>query len=352
MSLSKMQQSQALGIDFWNDSCALHELRDAIDNGAVGATSNPVIVGAAVEADKARWLPVLDQLLRDHPEDTEDDAAWKLIGAIAREAAALLAPIHEATGGAKGYLCVQVSPKLYRSAARMIEHGLSLATLAPNIAIKAPATREGIAAMEELVARGINVNATVSFTVAQAVTTAEALERAIDRALAAGVAPARLHPYVTLMIGRLDDHMKRVAERDAVSIDPGHLNWAGIAVFKRARQIFAERGYRSTLLAAAYRHHLHWSELLGEGVIQSIPYAWWKQFSASDITPQSTLAEPVAEAVVTALCRKIPDFGRAYDEAGMSIEEFAGYGASVHTLRQFLGGYQQLVELVRGRMLR
>src|SRR5437773_12281264 len=102
------------------------------------------------------------------------------------------------------------------------------------------------------------------------------------------------------MIGRLDDHMKRVAERDAVTIDPGSLRWAGIAVFKEARRIFAERGYRSTLLAAAYRHPRHWSELLGEGVIQSIPYAWWKQLNASDITPERTLTEPVAEEMVHA----------------------------------------------------
>lgn len=351
MSLSKMQESAALGLDFWNDSCALNELGEAIDHGAVGATSNPIIVGAAVEGDKARWLPVLDQLLRDHPEDTEDDAAWRLIEAIAREAAALLGPVHEATGGRKGYLSVQVSPKIYRSAARMIEHGAKLAALAPNIAIKAPATREGIAAMEELVARGINVNATVSFTVAQAVAAAEALERGIERALGAGVAPSRMHPYVTIMIGRLDDHLKRVAERDAAPIEAEHLGWAGIAVFKKARRIFVERGFRSTLLAAAYRHPLHWSELIGEGVVQSIPYAWWKQFSASAIAPRRSLDEPVAEGVVDALYRALPDFRRAYDEEGLTLEAFGGYGASVHTLRQFLGGYQQLVELVRGRML-
>lgn len=351
MSLSKMQQTAALGVEFWNDSCALHELREAIDNGAVGATSNPVIVGAAVTGDKERWLPVLDRLVREHPEDTEDDAAWRLIAVLAEEAASLLAPIHEATGGRHGYLCVQVSPKFYRSTGRMLEQALGLVSIAPNIAIKCPATREGIAAMEELTARGINVNATVSFSVPQALATATALERGIDRARASGVPAERLHPYITLMVGRIDDHMRRVVERDAVTIDPDHLPWAGIAVFKKARRIFVERGFRSTLLSAAYRHPMHWSELIGEGVIQSIPYAYWKQFSASDIAPRRTLDEPVAPAVVDALYRQIPDFRRAYDEGGIAPEEFASYGASVHTLRQFLGGYQQLVELVRDRML-
>jgi transaldolase len=351
VSSSRMQQTVALGTEFWNDSCALHELAEAIENGAVGATSNPVIVGAAVSGDKARWLPVLERLLREHPGDTEDDAAWRLIEAVAREAAALLAPIHEATKGRQGYLSVQVSPKIYRSTERMIEHGVALAGLASNIAIKCPSTKEGIAAMEELTARGINVNATVSFTVPQALATAEALERGIDRALRAGVPRERLHPYVTIMVGRVDDHMKRVAERDSILLDPGYLNWAGVAVFKRAHQLFGQRKFRSTLLAAAYRHHLHWSELIGAGAIQSIPYGWWKQFNASDLTPRKTLAEPVAPEIVETLRRKLPDFRRAYDEDGMRPEEFAGYGASVHTLRQFLGGYQQLVEWVRDRML-
>jgi transaldolase len=351
VTASRMQQTVALGTEFWNDSCALQELAEAIDHGAVGATSNPVIVGSAVSGDKAKWLPVLEQLLREHSSETEDDVAWRLIAAVAEEAAALLVPIHAETGGRKGYLCVQVSPKIYRSTERMIEHGLSLATIAPNIAIKCPATKEGIAAMEELTARGLNVNATVSFTVSQALATAEALERGMDRALRAGIPRETLHPYVTIMVGRVDDHMRRVAERDSVLFDPGYFNWAGIAVFKKAHQLFVQRKYRSTLLAAAYRHALHWSELIGEGAIQSIPYGWWKQLNGSDLTARQTLAEPVAPGIVETLHRKLPDFRRAYDEEGLRPEEFAGYGASVHTLRQFLGGYQQLVEWVRDRML-
>ncbi|HYO59098.1 transaldolase family protein [Archangium sp.] len=351
MPSSRMQQTTALGVDFWNDSCALNELEEAVRNGAVGATSNPVIVSAAVTGEKERWLPVLDRLLREHPADTEDEATWRLVDVVVKEAAALLAPVHEATGGRKGYLSAQVSPKFYRCTRRMVEHGVALAALAPNVAIKCPSTKEGLAAMEELTARGINVNATVSFTVSQVVATAEALERGIDRALRSGVKPERLHPYVTIMVGRLDDHLKRVVERDGIAIDPGLLDQAGIAVFKKARRIFAQRRFRSTLLVAAYRHAQHWAALVGEGVIQSIPYPWWKQFEASDITPRPTLDEPVAPAVVETLREKLPDFRRAYDEGALSVEEFAGYGTSVHTLKQFLAGYQQLVELVRSRML-
>jgi transaldolase len=192
----------------------------------------------------------------------------------------------------------------------------------------------------------------VSFTLAQALYAAEAFEGALDRARETGHTPEKLHPYVTLMVGRLDDLLQRVQARDGASIEPGFLHWAGIAVFKKARGLFRERGYRSTLLAAAYRHHLHWSELVGPGVVLSMPYAWWKRFEASDIEVLETLDRPVEPRIVAALQRTFADFRRAYDPDGLAPEEFVGYGASVHTLQQFIGGYHDLLGLVRERMLR
>jgi transaldolase len=351
-AVSKMRQSSALGADFWNDSCSVSELSEAVANGAVGATSNPVIVFSVVKADPGRWLPVLEALVADHPEATEEDLAWKLIEAVAARAAGILHPVYEDTGGRKGFLSVQVNPKFYRSASRMVEHARRLASVAPNIAIKCPCTEAGLGATEELVAEGINVNVTVSFTVSQAVAAAEAFARGLERARAAGRLSERLHPYATLMVGRLDDLLQRVLARDGVSIDPGHLHWAGIAVFKKARDVFRRRGLPGTLLAAAYRHHMHWSELVGPGVILSMPYAWWKQFEASDIPVQATLDRPVEGRIVEALHAKFPDFRRAYDEAGLAPTEFAGYGATIHTLNQFIGGYHDLLAIVRERMLR
>jgi transaldolase len=352
MMPSRMQQTVALGADFWNDSCDLKELGHAVQEGASGATSNPVIVATAIKSDQATWVPVLDALVADFPHDTEDDVAWKLIEAVGKRAAALLHPVFEKTRGKKGYLSMQVNPKLYRDPARMLEHGRRLAAVAPNVAIKVPATAEGIEAGSALVAEGINVNATVSFTVPQAVYVAQAFERALDRARAAGREMERLHPYVTLMVGRLDDHLQRVMAREAVTIEPGFLHWAGVAVFKRAHRLFVERGYRSTLLSAAYRHHLHWSELAGPGVILTMPYAWWNQFNASDVEITARLDEPVDARVLDALQGKFKEFRRAYDEDGLKPEEFVRFGATIHTLNQFLGGYQDLLGFVRERMLR
>lgn len=341
----------ALGADWWNDSGVPDELGEAVSLGAVGGTSNPVIVSQAVKAQPALCNPIIDRLAADNPADSEDDIAWKLIHALAIDAASRLKPVYDATRGVKGFLSVQINPKYYPQKDRMVEQATQLAALAPNIAIKAPATDVGIAAIEEMTARGIRVNATVSFTVPQAIAVARALERGLKRARAAGRDADSIRPYITLMIGRVDDHLKRVAEKQKIATSPGALDWAGIAVFKNAHRIFKERGYPGTLLAAAYRHEAHWAQIIGREVLQTIPYTWWTKFNVSPAPPALTLDQSVDPAIIAELRTKFPDFIRAHDENGMTPSEFLGYGATVHTLNQFLGGYADLVASVRARIL-
>jgi transaldolase len=346
-----MREMTALGADWWNDSGVPSELGEAVALGATGGTSNPVIVSQAVKAQPALCNPLIDRLARDNPNATEDELAWKLIHTLAIDAAARLMPVFETTRGEKGFLSAQVNPKFYPRADLMVEQATQLAALAPNIAIKAPATEVGISAMEEMTARGIRVNATVSFTVPQAIAIAGAFERGLKRARAAGRDADAIRPYITLMIGRVDDHLKRVAEKEKITTSSGALDWAGIAVFKHAHRLFQQRGLPGTLLAAAYRHEGHWSQIIGRAVLQTIPYTWWTKFNASSFVPAHTLEQPVDDAILAELRAKFPDFIRAHDEDGMRPEEFIRYGATVHTLNQFLGGYADLLASIRQRIL-
>lgn len=342
----------ALGADWWNDSGVPAELAEAVALGAVGGTSNPVIVSQAVKAQPALCNPIIDRLVRENPSETEDEIAWKLIHTLALDAASRLKPVFEATRGVKGYLSAQVNPKYYPSKDLMVAQATQLASLAPNIAIKAPATEVGIAAIEEMTARGIRVNATVSFTVPQALAVSAGLERGLKRARAAGRDADAIRPYITLMIGRVDDQLKRVAEKERIVTTPGALDWAGIAVFKQAHRLFKQRGLPGTLLAAAYRHEGHWSQIIGREVLQTVPYSWWTKYNVSPTQPTLTLDQPVDDAILTELRTKFPDFIRAHDEEGMKPSEFIHYGATQHTLTQFLGGYDDLIASVRGRMLK
>lgn len=350
--MSRMSQMTALGADWWNDSGVPTELAEAVALGAVGGTSNPVIVSQAALANPGLCRPILERLIAEHPQATEDDLAWQLIHTLGIDAAGRLRAVHEATKGKKGYLSMQVNPKFYPDPRRMLEQAVELSALAPNIAIKAPATEAGIRAIEDMVARGISVNATVSFTVAQALAVSAAFERGLKRARAAGVPTDKVQLYITLMIGRVDDQLKRVIEAQKIAVTPGVADWAGIAVFKQAHRLFKGSGRPGTLLAAAYRHENHWSQIIGKEVLQTVPYTWWTKFHQSATEPRLTLEEPVDPAVVAELRAKFPDFIRAHDAEGMQPAEFIRYGATIHTLNQFLGGYGDLIGFVRGAMLR
>jgi transaldolase len=337
--------------DYWNDSCAVEELEYAIDRGATGATCNPNIVLEVFAKEKARWLPRVLELAATNPTWSEVELTWALIEEMAASGAAVLAPVFAREGGRKGRISVQINPANYRDPARMVEQGCRFATLAPNIHVKFPATGAGMVAIEEATAAGVNINSTVSFTVSQAIAAAEAVERGLARRAAAGVDVASMAPIVTLMVGRVDDWMRVLVERDRLSVDPDALDWAGVAVFKRTYAIFRERGYRSRLLVAAYRHRLHWTEFVGGDLAMTLPHAWQVRFNASGIDPVSRIDVPVEPRLVADLCERIPDFRLAYEPGALAPSEFDAYGATARTLRAFIKAYHDLVAVVRDIVL-
>lgn len=349
---SRLKQTTLIGkTDYWNDSCSASELSYAIDNGAVGATSNPTIVLEVVKREFAVWREVIARIAGENPAWDETKVCWKLIDEMGVQAARLLLPVFERENGRKGRISMQTNPQFYRDTEAILAHAAHFDSLAANIQVKIPVTKAGIAAIEEATFRGITVNATVNFTLPQSIAVAEAVERGLDRRTAAGLPSDKLTPVCTIMIGRLDDWLKIVAKTQDIILTPGHLDWAGIAVMKKAYPIFQQRGYRARLLVAAYRHHMHWSALVGGDIIHTIPYAWQRLYNASDIDVRLTQDEPVDPAVVEEIYRKFPDFRRAYDEGGLSLDEFDTFGATVRTLRNFIGSYHELVGAVRDVML-
>jgi transaldolase len=337
--------------DYWNDSCSIEELTYAIEHGAVGATSNPTIVGEVLAKELDLWRDRIAAFVADHPTWTEDDVTWQLIEEMAVKASELLLPVFEREGGRKGRLSIQTNPKLYRDPERIREQALHFGELAPNMQVKIPATRAGIAAIEEVTAAGVNVNATVCFTVPQALAVGGAMERGLERREAEGHDVSGMTPVCTIMVGRLDDWLEVAAGKQGTLLTPGYVNWAGIACIKKAHTIYVERGYRGRLLAAAYRHHRHWSELIGGDIVLTIPYKWQRLINASDIAVKSRFDDPVPAEIVDTLYRLLPDFRRAYDADGLAVDEFDSYGATVRTLRGFIASYQDLVGRIRDFML-
>lgn len=103
----------------------------------------------------------------------------------------------------------------------------------------------------------------------QAIAVAEAVERGLRRRAKDGNDITRMGPMCTIMVGRLDDWLKVIAEKEGIIVDPAFFDWAGVAAMKRVYSIYREKGYRLRLLSAAFRNHLHWSEFIGGNVVIS-----------------------------------------------------------------------------------
>jgi len=345
------EMTQTTPTCLWNDSASIEELTYSIEHGAVGATCNPVIVLGVLKKEMSLWKDCIHALIREHHTETEDEIAWRLVREISVKGAGLLKPIFDLHHGRNGRLSIQTDPRLYRNAQAIVAQAVEFDQLAPNMVVKIPVTSAGIPAIEEATYRGVSINATVCFTLPQCMAVAEAVERGLRRRESEGKDISTMGPVCTIMVGRLDDWLKVVAEKDNITINPGHLEWAGVAVFKKTYQIFRERGYRIRLLSAAFRNHMHWSEFIGGDVVISPPHSWQVRFNASDVAVSNRIDEPVEPGIVDGLSKKFRDFRRAYGEGGLSVDEFDGFGPTVRTLRQFIAACHDLDNLVRDFML-
>jgi transaldolase len=345
------QMTQTTPTCLWNDSAAEAELTYSIDHGAVGATCNPVIAVEVVKKELAYWTGRIKALAAEHSTATEGELAWRVIEEMSASRAAMLEPIFAAQHGRNGRLSIQTDPRMFRDGPGILRQAIHFDSLAPNMIVKIPATFAGIWAIEEATARGISINATVSFSVPQALAVAEAVERGLRRREADSGDISTMGPVCTIMVGRLDDWLKVVADKQVITVDPGYLEWAGVAVFKHAYRLYHARGYRLRLLSAAFRNHMHWSEFIGGDVVISPPHAWQKRFNSCDVEVKPRIATPVAPHIVEELQHKFVDFRRAYEPHGMTPAEFDGFGPTVRTLRQFSDACHDLERFVRDILL-
>lgn len=332
----------------WNDSADPKELQDALTWGIVGATCNPVIALTALKADKDHWVTRIKEYAKANPSTTDDQIGWAMVKELSINAAKLFEPEYEKQNGRNGRLSIQTDPRNFRNAKALSDQALEFSQLAKNMIVKIPVTTEAIAAFEEATYQGVSINATVSFSVAQTVAVAEAVERGLKRREAEGKDISQMGPVCTIMVGRVDDWVKVAADKAGISVDPGIMEWAGVAVFRNAHKVYQERGYRTRLLSAAFRNHMHWSEIIGGDSVISPPYAWQVKINKSGIVPNlNSVNEPIEARILEPMLEKMPEFRKMYEVDGLKVEEFTNFGATLRTLRGFLQSVNDLESFVR-----
>jgi len=318
---------------WWHDSADPDELDRGLAHGATGVTTNPVLSYRALSAQLATWCPLVRSLSADLPgERAQDQRAETLMSVVVRAAAQKLEPQYRGTAGESGYVCAQVNPTKAADRETMLAMARRFRAWAPNIAVKLPVTAAGLDVLEECVAEGTTITATVSFTVPQVVAVAERHRRGAARAHQAGEKPG--HCFAVIMIGRLDDYLRDVAWDSKADVTESDIRKAGLAVTKRAHDIYKTQGYEAVLLVAALRGTYHMIELAGAELIMSIHPRYQALLLQPGVPRASRIDVPVEPEAVRRL-QELPEFARAYEPDGMVPEEFIAFGATQRTLTQF-----------------
>lgn len=322
---------------YWHDSAVRAEQVEAFGNGAVGMTTNPFLVYSTLSSDRPFWEEKLSGISKDLKDD---EKVCALVRCVTGYYVEQVTPIFEKGEAGKGYVCAQTNPNKTGDAEYMIEQAQILASWAPNIVVKMPATNAGIKAYEECVARGLNVAATVSFTVPQVLEVGAAAARGKKRAVENGIKPGLT--IAVLMAGRLDDYLRDVAHDTCADVKESDIIQAGIACLKKAYRIFNERGYDTFLMPAGMRGANQVTELAGGKIIFSLAPKIVNMLP-SDTPCEERMHIPVAQDVIDRLMT-MPEFRKAYEEDGMSRNEFITFGSTNRTTDQFINdGWNPLV---------
>ncbi len=291
------------GQSVWYDNVSRAVLRSGemqalIDVGITGVTSNPTIFEKAIAGSNAYDDALAALIARNYDADRILDT---LVSDDIREVADLLRPVHERTNGGDGYVSIEEAPELSYDTARSVIEASRLRALVDrkNVMIKIPSTPEGIAAAEEVIAAGINVNITLMFSLEAYENTALAYVRGLERRLDAGLPVDSVASVASFFVSRVDAMVdKRLEAKIAESPGArerlsGLLGKAAIANAKLAYQKFEAifHGERFARLRAAgarpqrvlwaststknpaYRDVVYVEELIGPETINTLPPA-------------------------------------------------------------------------------
>ncbi len=209
-----LQRLSALGQSVWvdflsRDSIRGGHLQSLIDDySVVGATSNPTIFQKAMTAGDA-----YDEQLQELAARGCDagEAFWALAEEDIRDGCGVFAPVWEQSAGRDGYVSLEVDPRLaydtlatYRQAMRLHE-----AIDRPNLMVKIPATKPGLAAVEDVISKGRSVNVTLIFSLRRYAEVAESYIRGLERLVAEGGDPGKVASVASFFVSRIDTEADR-----------------------------------------------------------------------------------------------------------------------------------------------
>jgi transaldolase len=290
--MTKLHELARLGQSIWYDNIRRDlldngEFQGLVDAGVLGVTSNPTIFEKAI-AQSGYYDSAIQKLA------AEGRSTGEIYEALAMEdigrAADMLRPVYDATNGVDGYVSLEVSPLLARETKQTIAEARRLfkSLARPNIMIKVPGTREGIPAVEQLIADGLNINVTLIFSLDCYVQVTEAYIAGLKQLEAHGGDVGRTASVASFFVSRVDSKLDpKLAAKGNMDLQGKIAIANSKIVYERFKKIFS--GPRWAALAAkgarvqrplwaststknpAYRDVLYVESLIGPDTVNTMP---------------------------------------------------------------------------------
>ena len=311
------RQGQSVWLDYIRrDLIRSGELKRLVEeDGIRGVTSNPTIFEKAITGS-TDYDDALSALLAKDPKTDVGSLYERLAIEDIQMAADVLRTVYDETGGGDGYVSFEVSPHLAHNTRATISEAkrLRAAVDRPNVMIKVPATPEGIPAIEELIAEGVNVNITLMFSMSHY----EAVARAYIRGLERCANPAKVASVASFFVSRVDTMVDRALETLATAQARAKTLLGKIAianskmVYHRFLEIFHGEGFVSLrqkgtrvqrpLWAStstknpAYSDVLYVENLIGAETVNTMPPETLNAFKDHGKVPGDTVTDSLDDA--------------------------------------------------------
>lgn len=376
-----LQQGQSIWLDYIRRNLIrTGELKRMVEeDGIRGVTSNPTIFEKAI-AGSTDYDGALRELLAAHPTMDVGDLYEALAIDDIRMAADILRRVYDETSGADGYVSLEVSPHLAHDTGATIKEAkrLRAAVDRPNVMIKVPATPEGIPAIEELIARGVNVNVTLMFSMNHYEAVAGAYVRGLERS----AAPENVASVASFFVSRVDTMVDKALQNLGTGEAKALLGKIAVAnskvVYRRFEEIYHGEGFAALkqrgakvqrpLWAStgtknpAYSDVLYVEELIGPETVNTLPPDTLNAFKDHGRVADATVKQNLHEADATlaalsalgidlnAVAERLQDdgvaaFAASFDQLMAALEKKRDAMASGELNRQelHLGKYHRRV---------
>ena len=317
----------------WVNNVTIEQAKLGIENGAVGCTQNPSFPWKIL--NNSSDAPMAKELLSKIMETTEDTD--EIIAILQAELVANICkeflPIYENSFGEHGWVSIQGNPFL-ENVDDIVRFALMHREYAPNVICKIPATKDGLAAIEELCRKGVPILATEVMSVQQAIDVIDIYERVSSEV-------ETVPMYMAHIAGIFDEHLKETVEKNHIEVPDDYLWQAGILVAKKINSILINRRSKVRLLSGGARGLHHFTEMVGADADVTINWAGTAdQLIADNPVVIDRFSAPIPEQVIDELVSKVPDFKKAYVPGELNPEDYESFGPVVRFRNSFEKGWQ------------